>query len=118
MNILADECVDQEIVHGMRQAGHDVFYIAETTPGQSDEEILDIANQNRCLLVTSDKDFGELVFRRQLLSAGVLLLRLSGLSHERKAAIIVSTLQEHSLELIEAFTVHTPGTLRIRHRHV
>ena len=116
MNILADECIDQEIVHGLREAGHDVFYIAEAAPGLSDEEILAMANQNRSLLVTSDKDFGELVFRQQLLAAGVLLLRLAGLSRERKTAIVVSCLQEHGSELIDAFTVLTPGILRIRHR--
>jgi predicted nuclease of predicted toxin-antitoxin system len=54
--------------------------VAEMDPGTPDETILKIANQNNTLLLTTDKDYGELIFRQNRISAGVLLIRLTGLS--------------------------------------
>ena len=63
MNFIADEGVDFLIVKKLREDGHDVFYIAEEKRGISDATILNIANQEDRLLITRDKDFGELVYR-------------------------------------------------------
>ncbi len=63
MNLMADECVDQQIVDRLRGEGHKVLYIAEMAPSIPDEKVLENANQNNALLLTADKDFGELVFR-------------------------------------------------------
>ncbi len=60
MNFLADEGVDRQIVDRLRLDGHGVLYIAEMDPGISDDEVLDIANREDALLLTSDKDFGGL----------------------------------------------------------
>ena len=65
MNFLADESVDRPIVDSLRQRGHDVLYVAEMEPGISDDAVLDLANQEGALLLTADKDFGELVFRQR-----------------------------------------------------
>jgi len=62
MNLVADESVDGPIVERLRQDGHAVFYIAELDPGIDDDAVLDEANRSGALLITSDKDFGELVF--------------------------------------------------------
>jgi predicted nuclease of predicted toxin-antitoxin system len=86
MNLLADEGVERQIVERLRQDGHTVLYIAEMEPGVPDNVVLERANEITALLVAADKDFGELVFReRRLSSGGVVLLRLAGLSAERKA---------------------------------
>jgi predicted nuclease of predicted toxin-antitoxin system len=63
MNILADESVDRQIVERLRQDGHEVLYIAEMEPSIEDDLVLERANERSALLVTADKDFGELVFR-------------------------------------------------------
>jgi predicted nuclease of predicted toxin-antitoxin system len=63
--------------------------------------------------MTNDKDFGELVFRQQLLSTGVVLLRLVGLSNEAKALTVASAIKKHSAELASAFTEITPDRVRI-----
>ena len=65
-------------------------------------------------LITSDKDFGELVFRQHLVSYGVILVRLSGLSAELKANIVSSTITNHENEILGNFTVISPGRIRIR----
>jgi predicted nuclease of predicted toxin-antitoxin system len=63
MKIVADEGVDRQVVEALRGENHDVTYIAELAPGISDEEVLQLANERDALLLTTDKDFGELVFR-------------------------------------------------------
>lgn len=114
MNFLADEGVDRQIVERLRIEGYSVLYVAEMQPGISDDVVLDIANQHSALLLTADKDFGELVFRLRRITCGVILLRLAGLSPERKAEIVVLIINQHLEELIGAFTVIAPGSLRIR----
>ncbi|MDJ0615390.1 MAG: DUF5615 family PIN-like protein [Calothrix sp. MO_192.B10] len=114
MNFLADENIDLQVVERLRQDGHFVLYVVEMEPGISDDEVLDLANQEAALLLTYDKDFGELVFRLRRISSGVVFIRLSGLSNTRKAEIISSAINEHVSELRGAFTVITPISIRIR----
>jgi predicted nuclease of predicted toxin-antitoxin system len=88
--------------------------IAEMAPGIADDEVLEIANERGALLLTSDKDFGELVYRQRQLTSGVILIRVAGLSPTRKAEIVTSAIGQHSEELPNAFSVVTPATVRIR----
>jgi len=84
-------------------------------PGISDEEILWKANEHLSLLVTADKDFGEMVFRQNLLSAGgVVLIRLAGLSPKRKAEVVSRVFRDRGTDLRQAFSVISPGRIRVR----
>jgi predicted nuclease of predicted toxin-antitoxin system len=73
MRFLADESIDAPIVAVLRDDGHEVEYVAEMSPSIPDEEVLARVNEMRSLLLTGDKDFGELVFR---------LHRVIGISHD------------------------------------
>ena len=114
MNFFADESVDRQIVDRLRQDGHAGRYVAEMEPGILDDIVLDLANQEAGILLTADKDFGELVFRQRRLTSGILLVRLAGLSPARKADVVASAINQHSGELPGAFAVLTPGAFRIR----
>jgi len=114
MNLLADEGVDKRIVERLRLDGHDVLYVAEMEPSIADEVVLQRANEHSALLVTEDKDFGELVYRQQLVHLGVVLLRLMGLASLTRANLVSKVLEEHGEEMPNAFTVVAPGALRIR----
>ncbi len=114
MNFVADESVDIQIVERLRDDGHSVWYVAEMAPSISDDEVLQIANNGSAPLITSDKDFGELVFRQNLVSYGVILIRLSGLSTESKTNIVSSTILNHENEILGNFTVISPSRIRIR----
>jgi predicted nuclease of predicted toxin-antitoxin system len=115
MNLLADESVDRQIVESLRQDGHEVLYVAEMEPGIADDVVLERANEKSSLMVTADKDFGELVFRdKRLTEGGVVLLRLAGLSAERKAEIVSDAFKEHEAEFSHHFSVIAPGRIRIR----
>jgi predicted nuclease of predicted toxin-antitoxin system len=116
VNLLADESVDAPIVERLRLDGHDVAYVAEMRPGITDDEVLDGANRSESLLLTGDKDFGELVFRLHRVNSGVVLIRLSGLSPLLKAGIVSDATRKHGREMAGAFTVISSGMVRIRHQ--
>ena len=116
MNLVADEGVDRQIVEQLRQDGHDVVYVAELSLSITDDEVPEQANDRNATLVTSDKDFGELVYRLKRIAAGIILLRLEGLVPETKAALVSQAIRAHETELSHAFTVITPGMIRIRSR--
>lgn len=63
MKLIADEGVDKPIVDALRNAGLDVRYIVESDQGADGDYILKLANKQKRILLTQDKDFGELVFR-------------------------------------------------------
>jgi len=114
LKLYADEGVDRQIVDALRSAGFDVAYAAEIDPSVADDALLAKAAAEGRLLLTSDKDFGELVYRLRRANEGVLLIRLAGLSAELKAKLVVETVTTRSGELARAFSVLAPGMLRIR----
>jgi len=117
MKFVADESVDFPIVERLRQDGHSVWAVVEMDAGIADDLVLDHANRQNAVLLTADKDFGELVFRLKRLNLGVVLVRLAGLPPKRKAEIVARVIAEKGEELKEAFSVITANTLRIR-RHL
>ena len=116
MNLLADESVDRQIVERLRHDGHRVLYVAEMATGVSDEVVLMRANQQGAVLVTADKDFGELVYRQGRIHAGVLLLRLAGLAPTAKADVTSVVLRNRGPEIQDAFAVVSRRNIRIRRR--
>lgn len=114
MNFVADESVDRHIVERLREDGHRVWYIAEMEPGISDDVVLALANRENALLLTADKDFGEIAFRQRLHTHGIVLIRLAGLSPSRKAEMVASIVNRHIAELPHAFAVIAPGVFRVR----
>ncbi|MGB2841220.1 MAG: DUF5615 family PIN-like protein [Halobacteriota archaeon] len=114
MKFLADECVDRQIIDRLRQEGYEVLYVMEMAPGISDDEVLSLTNLKKSILLTADKDFGELIFRQGKIAKGVILVRLPGLSPEVKAEVVADAIKDHASELLQAFTVITPVTVRIR----
>lgn len=116
MKLVADEGVDSAVVSVLRGAGHDVLYIAEAAPGLMDSEVLELANRQNALLLTADKDFGELVFRLGQVHTGVVLLRLMGLASAVQAQIVAEVVAQHGTQMQRAFTVIAPKTVRVRPR--
>ena len=114
MKLLADENMNRLVVLHLRSVGHEVISISEDHPGIPDEEVLELANRHHAILVTGDKDFGELAYRLLLVHHGVILVRLAGLPTEEKARILQKTLEVHTHELKNSFTVITPNQIRIR----
>ena len=85
------------------------FTFLSCAPSITDDEVFQQANDRSALLITADKDFGELVFRQGRLHRGVVLLRLAGLSNATKAEIVAVVFRDRAPELLKAFTVISPG---------
>jgi predicted nuclease of predicted toxin-antitoxin system len=96
VKIVADESVDKQIVDKLRSQGYDVLYVAELAPGIDDEAVLLQSREWNALLLTADKDFGDLVFRQRLLHSGVLLIRLAGLTPDEKASTVAAVFARRS----------------------
>ncbi len=110
--IVADESVDFRIVTKLRDANFAVFSIAESKSSITDEEVLSIAVSKNALLITEDKDFGELVFRFQLKHRGILLLRLT--EKPKSINTAVKNIVERHRDMHNNFSVLDENKLRIK----
>jgi len=114
VKFLVDESVDKEIVDGLRSEGHIVLSISEIKPSIADTEVMSIANDESALLLTADKDFGDLIFRQGLPSYGVVLIRLAELSLLDQMNRISITINNYAEDLIGRFTVIEKDNVRAR----
>ncbi|TCO06912.1 DUF5615 family PIN-like protein [Natronoflexus pectinivorans] len=114
MKIVADESVDFGIISGLRKLDIEVVAIAEKNQGISDQEVLQIAVHNNALLITEDKDFGELSFRMRLKHCGILLIRLSDLNRNARIELAAKTIHLHLEKLRNSFSVLTSQGIRIK----
>jgi predicted nuclease of predicted toxin-antitoxin system len=80
MRFLADENLPAALVNWLRKQGHDVLWASEQAPGETDANWLSAAETQGRIVLTADKDFGELVFRDHRNSHGVILIRLESLN--------------------------------------
>lgn len=95
MRFLADECCHAAIVAALRAAGHDTTHIQEIDCGAPDEAVLARAAAEDRILVTEDKDFGELVVRQGASVPGLVLLRLTTVDPLRKAERLLHAIEAH-----------------------
>jgi len=114
VNWVADENIDSIVVERLRAAGHRVWYVAETSPGAEDEQVLREAEASRALLLTADKDFAAVCFRRRSGLAGVVLLRRAGMRADEKAARLLHIVAEENERLFGAICVIGPRSWRLR----
>ncbi len=94
--------------------GHDVLRVQDLDPRLPDDEILSRASADRRLVITMDKDFGELVYLSKQSHAGVLLLRLEEARIGAKLAVVEEIFTNHAADLSGRFSVYQRGRLRIR----
>jgi predicted nuclease of predicted toxin-antitoxin system len=117
MTIVADESVDFGIIKLIRSLGIEVLSIVEISPGIKDEEVIIIALKNQCLLITEDKDFGELTYRLKLEHKGILLIRLSGLQRKERINMVADLIIAHFDKLCNNFSVLDNRGIRIKTGH-
>ena len=113
MKLLLDTCVWGGLRAPLREAGHDIVWAGDWPEDPGDAEILDRAHRDGRVLVTLDKDFGELAIVRRTPHGGIL--RLVALSTAQQVAVCLAALKRYSEEL-EAGAIVTAETGRIRIR--
>ena len=114
MNWLADENIQGEIVERLRAAGEDVESVAALDLSAADPVVVRHAQAHGRLLLTADKDFGELVIRQRMRVPGVVLLRLHGLPLAERADILLAAIELLGDRLLGSFTVIHRERVRVR----
>lgn len=114
MKLLADENIGLEVVNYLRKSGHDVVSATEEFPSMTDSVLLKKAFQQGRILITSDKDFGELVYKNILPHKGVILLRLVDETNSNKIRVLSGLFRKYRTELKGNFVVATETLVRIR----
>jgi predicted nuclease of predicted toxin-antitoxin system len=66
MNLLANENIPFLTIKKLRTQGYDVFSISENMAGITDSEVLNLAREQNRIIITFDRDYGELIFLKKL----------------------------------------------------
>lgn len=113
-SFVADENFDFTVVNQLREKGFSVLAIAESFFSVADPQVLQIAVDRNSILLTEDKDFGELVHRLRMSHCGILLVRLLKISSQEKSRRVCEVIEKQGIELINSFSVLSNEQLRIR----
>ena len=106
--------MDRRIVAPLAVYGHEVVYVSDEIPGSSDDDVLAFAYQTASILITEDKDFGDLVFDSRRSTTGIILVRMAGVRLNTRQDLILSFIEAHGKELSGNISVVTPAGVRIR----
>ena len=116
VRLVVDEGCDFAVVRSLRAAGFDVLAISEVSHRATDDEVIQLALEDNRVLVTEDKDFGQLVHASGELGVGVVLLRFPATARESLSESVLRLVRERGAELMGSFVVVQPGRIRIAHR--
>jgi len=115
MRFLANENFPLESVRQLRGTGHDVLSVGESMPGIEDAKILSLAAQEGRVLLTFDRDYGELIYLRGMASPlGVIYLRFNPLTPSHPAEVVLELEKVSGLRLENRYTVVEPPRIRQR----
>lgn len=114
MRWLVDECVGGGLVRDLRATGHDVIYMAEVAPAVTDSEVMAMAQREGRLLLTEDKDFGDLVFHRGEQVPGLILLRMDTAMHSLKIGRLQAAIERFGDSLAGRYTTIEAARFRSR----
>jgi predicted nuclease of predicted toxin-antitoxin system len=115
MKFIVDVGVGRVIEQWLINEKHDVLSVASLNPSMEDKAILAIANSEARIVITMDKDFGELIFNGKHSSSGVLLLRLEEATADEKLKVIIEIFGTYIDSMPHNFCVYQNKKLRIKH---
>ena len=115
---LANENFPKPSVIILRNHGFIVKFISEDSPGISDNEVIELANKLSYIILTFDKDYGELIFRHSKEAPpAVIFFREKGNNPNFPGELLVSLLKSSSIEFSNAFSVIETNNIRQRFYH-
>ncbi len=110
MRFLVDESSDRLLANLIRWAGYDTIFVGDVMPTASDEEVLDSAEKENRVLITDDRDFGELILRFNRPTSGVIFLRTLTTNPEKRFEMVKDILDKANGK----FIVVREGRIRIK----
>jgi predicted nuclease of predicted toxin-antitoxin system len=114
LRFIVDESTGSAVAEYLQQAGYDVLFAGDIMAQADDSDILALAVHQQRIVVTNDKDFGELVFHTGQVHDGVLLLRLEDESPANRLRVFQAVLVDHGDRLPGNFVVATEKGIRVR----
>lgn len=112
MRFLVDECAGPTVAKWLREQGHEVFSVFDEAKGISDEDVLNMAVAEGRILITNDKDFGEMIFRERRHHKGIIFIRLNDERSANKINVIRHLLENYSERLPGQFVTATETRVR------
>ncbi len=112
MRFLVDESAGQALAKWLVDQGHEVYSVFEQARGERDEVLINKANEENWILVTSDKDFGELVYRQRRPHKGVILFRLDDYRLENRINVISRLIDQYGDRIDDNFVVVEENRVR------
>lgn len=109
---MVDECTGPMVAAWLNSLGHEVFAVFEEARGVADEAILKKAVDENWIIITNDKDFGEIIFRERRSHRGVIFLRLADERSANKIAVLQEVLSAYSAKLADRFVTVTESKIR------
>lgn len=113
MRFLVDECTGPAVAVWLRKQSHEVFSVYDKRRGMSDHDILNKAYSENWILITNDKDFGEMIYRERRSHHGVVFLRLQDERAASKIEALQKLLEGYAHQLGDRFIVVTESYIRI-----
>ncbi|MGH6872472.1 MAG: DUF5615 family PIN-like protein [Rhizomicrobium sp.] len=114
MRWFADECVHAIVVKELRNAGHDVIYAAEIARQTEDSRLAERTRQEGRILLTEDKDFGEIAFRNPSQAVATVLLRWPIQLRRAMWPQLQDAIAQYGDKLARGFTVIDETRVRYR----
>jgi len=113
MKFIADENIPLKVVKRLREEGLDITSIIEIKVGMKDEEIAKLSEREKAIIITFDKDFGEIIFKKLIKPYGVILLRISPKSVDYISNFLKWLLIESKIEFERKLVVVREDKIRI-----
>ena len=114
LKFLIDVSAGRKIEKYLLDEGYDTKAVKDIDPRMEDEDIIRIAVSEARMIVTMDKDFGELVYHCSMRHSGVLLLRLEDETGAEKVRVVRHIMENYSSQIRDCFCVFQNDRLRIR----
>ena len=112
MRFLVDECTGSKVAEWLRDENHEVFSVFDEARGMTDDEVLAKSFAENRILITNDKDFGEMVFRERRKHHGVIFLRLDDERAANKIEVLRQLIENYANKLPEQFVTVTETKVR------
>ena len=112
IKFIGDVNVEKPIIDYLLASGYNTKWIPDLDCGMVDQKLLEIANREKRILITNDKDFGELTFRQKRISTGIILFRVKGENSRYKIRMLHKLLLSHINRLRGYFIVVTRRKIR------
>jgi predicted nuclease of predicted toxin-antitoxin system len=114
MRFLANENFPIKSIKVLRKYGYDVISVSEDFPSVEDSEVILYAQQKRCVILTFDRDYGELIYHYGFFAFGVVYFRFEPEYPEEPAEQLLKILDLGEIELLNKFTVVERDRIRQR----